>query len=149
MACYDINIIFMRYITSTDILVKKQQKLKSPTRSHSGLSSTSHSGLSTPSGLSTLSGLTTSVGKTVSGNNSTRSVAYYYKELKKYILSPEANNNIDRFGITITKYICQIYDGKDSVYQVAVDPKDSKSIRNLYLMFNASNYSILNFLTNF
>lgn len=70
-------------------------------------------------------------------------MGYYFNELKKHF---RANNDQLRFGITLTKYVCQIYDGNRAVHEVPVDANDSSSIRNLYLMFHACNYSVLVFI---
>lgn len=105
----------------------KQANRKSP---HSPLSRGS-SGLHTPSG------------KIASGNTTTRSVGYYFDQLKKHI---KANNNMNQYTITCTKFSCQVYNGKECIHEVAIDPQDSTSIRNLYLMFYASDYSIETFL---
>ena len=56
---------------------------------------------------------------------------------------------MNRFGITLTKYVCQIYDGKKMIHQVPVDGDDSTSIRNLYLMLYASDYNVLTFLSKY
>jgi hypothetical protein len=72
-----------------------------------------------------------------------RSVKYYFDELKKYF---KANNDQHRYGIVITIYKCTVYDGKAPVHEEDVDAKDSTSIRNLYLMFHASDYKVEVFL---
>jgi len=108
----------------------KMQKVKSP---KSQSSSRSLSGVHTPFGK-----------PSVAGNNTQRSAGYYFDQLNNHF---KANNDMNRFAITITKFVCQIYDGKDVVHRELVDANDSTSIRNLYLMFYASDYNVLNFLS--
>jgi len=90
-----------------------------------------------------LSGLHTPVGRAAVGNNSASSVRYYFDELNNHF---RANNDMNRFGITLSKYVCEIYDGKNRIHEVPVDHDDSSSIRNLYLMFFASDYNVLTFI---
>lgn len=53
---------------------------------------------------------------------------------------------MDRYGITLTKYICRVYDGKEVVHEVKFEKNDSIPVRNLYLMFHASQYIVPTFL---
>jgi hypothetical protein len=76
-------------------------------------------------------------------SSSTRSVGYYFDELYKHF---KANNDQQRYYISISKYKCNIYDGRTSVHEEEVDKDDSTTIRNLYLMFHASEYKVEVFL---
>ncbi len=99
-------------------------------------------GLHTPKGtLRSQSGLHTPAGRAV-----TRSVGYYFDELRRHF---EANNDTNRYAIICTKFVCQIYDGKDGVFGVSVDTKDSTSVRNLYLMMYSCGYRVEEFLKRF
>lgn len=95
-------------------------------------SGTASSGLRTPTSLVKL-------------GPSTRapSVAYYFNELRKHF---KVNNSKDHYAIICTRFACIIYDRKTAVHHVEVDRSDSTSIRNLYLMFHASDYNVETFL---
>lgn len=71
------------------------------------------------------------------------SVGYYFDQLSQHF---KANNDTNRYAITCTRHLCQVYDGKKVIHQEDVDLNDSTSIRNLYLMFYASNYDVGIFL---
>lgn len=78
--------------------------------------------------------------------NKSRSVGYYFDKLGVHFYG---NNDANRFSITCTKFLCQVYDGKNVVHSVDVDQNDSTSVRNLYLMFYASEYNAAIFLEKF
>lgn len=54
------------------------------------------------------SGLHTPVGKIQSENNSARSVGYYFDQLKNHF---NATNDEDRYDISCTRFLCQVFDG--------------------------------------
>ena len=92
----------------------------------------------TPSGLHTPK--TPRHGRSVRGQAMQRSPGHYFDELKKHF---SVHNSLDRFGITLTKYACNIYDGKESVYACDCE---TESMRNLYIMMSVSEYSVERFL---
>jgi hypothetical protein len=76
-----------------------------------------------------------------------RSVGYYFKELKSHFT---AKNNVERWIITCTRYVCIIFDGKKEQYKVEYEgPFDSAPVRNLYLMLHSCNYDVEDFLKKF
>ncbi len=75
-------------------------------------------------------------------SKSDRSASYYFNQLKEHF---NANNSLDRYCITHASGLCKIFDGKEIIHQVDVNPSDSTSIRNLYLMFYASDYKVETF----
>ncbi len=83
----------------------------------------------------TPSGLHTPKSASVSSQSShVRSAGHYFDELKKHISS---KNNMDQYGIILTKYACNIYFGAKSVYKNDGSPE---SVRNLDIMLSVSGY---------
>jgi hypothetical protein len=72
----------------------------------------------------------------------------YFKELQEHF---NANNDTNRFAITRTKFLCQVWDGKTVVHTETFEPNEGYDLgvvetRNLYLMFYDSNYNVESFL---
>ena len=111
---------------------EKTKQLKRTGKSSSGTPSRGISGIGTP--------------KQSSASSGQKSVGYYFDDLKKHF---DGINDRNRYSLTITKFKCDIYDGKESVYNVTVDQFDSTSIRNLSLMMYASDYKVGVFLEKF
>lgn len=73
-----------------------------------------------------------------------RSVRYYFQKLKSHFTE---KNNMQRWGLTYTRYLCIIYDGNKEKYKVEFEgPYDSAPVRNLYLMLHSCQYNVEDFL---
>jgi hypothetical protein len=68
---------------------------------------------------------------------------YYFNKLKEHF---KHHNTENKFELKYSKYKCMLKRGKDIEYEISVDPTDSTSVRNLYLMMHDSRYNPVEFL---
>lgn len=137
--CYNFAYIIIKFVlfivvnaVELELLLKIERTRLEREQLSARHSGTASSGLRTPTSA-------------VKSDPSTRapSVAYYFNEIRKHF---KANNSVDQYAIACTRFTCIIFDGKTDVHNVDVDRSDSTSIRNLYLMFHASDYKVETFL---